>query len=751
MMPANLTALHEQALDRFRFIATVEADQRRSELEALRFEAGDQWPEDAKTSRAGLPANTALRTPAVPARPMLTMRTLDQPLAQIDSMAQGADLSIRIIPKDGKANKKTGEVIQGLVRSIQADSHASAAYLWGFKRMRGCGRGYWRVNKTYASDVGGFDQVVRIEPIENGGSVYLDPMPKWVHGGGFYEPEFAFVTEDISESDYTRRYGTSKLATAGEGETLAADGDHRKHWVIEGKEGGTYYRIAEYFYATYDTTPAVDPSDSALKRDLVTRKIMWCKLNGVEILDGPQEWDGRYIPIIQVSGNTYNIGGQVRYEGIVQPNMSPCQMLNYMVSSAAETIGLRSLAPWIGIAGQFEGFEAWWDQANTRNFSKLEYNATTDRTGSTLLPPPTRNNDEPAIRAYGEMIGLFTNFIRSTTGVSDAALGHLNPNDRSGKAIEALKRASEQGSSGWLRAQADAIRHTGVVVVDLLPHVYDRPGRVERILGVDGEPESVMLNAPFTRGQDGEPHPAQPPVSPGLMQRMKSAVGMGAPAPESPEVEHYNLAEGEYSVIVTVGKTEETRRQEMQVGMGMLAQAAPELVPRFADLWVASMDIPNAEAIAERIKPPGVDEDAQMPPEAQAQIQQLQQALEEVKELADANQTKLTIAAASDANKMQVAQLKAQTDLTVAELKVGMLDLVNQVKILSQMIGQSHQASMADQQRQAAVDHQRGQQAHELGMADVSHAQALEQRAQPPPIDPNAALAVDETLGVGAE
>jgi hypothetical protein len=545
----------------------------------------------------------------------------------------------------------------------------------------------------------------------------------------------------------------------------------RKQWVIEG-EAGKYYRVAEYFYAVYDKATEEDPDDPTLKREITTRRIMWSKLNGVEWLDEPQEWDGRYLPIIQDSGTKFNVGGKVSYEGLIQPNESPCRMLNYMVSAAAETIGLRSLAPWIGAAGQFEGYEAWWDQANTRNFSKLEYNAVTDATGPTLLPPPQRNNEEPAVRAFTEMIGLFTNFIRSTTGVSDAALGHVNSNDRSGRAIEQLKRSSEQGASNWLGNHASAIRHTGVVLVDLLPHVYDRPGRVERILGMDDEASPVMLNAPFVRGEDGTPQPPPAAPTPSLFGRMKQAVGLGAPAAppaseEGPEVEHHDLSEGEYSVVVTVGKSADTRRQEMQVGLGQLAMAAPELVPRFADVWVGSMDIPGAEEIAERLKPAGIDGNAGIPPEAQAQIQQLQQALQESKALSDANQTKLVIAAKSDATKKEIAEIQAQTTIAAAEIKAGMADMANQIKVLATMIGTEHEARMLAKEHDYASAQQLHdstheivttamQHAHEREMAaqdhmqtlqqgDQAHQQALEQGAQPPPLDPNAAASEDRS------
>jgi hypothetical protein len=748
-------SLHDTALAQFKFIAETEHDQRARELEALRFQAGDQWTEDAKLSRAGLPANASTGSPAVPARPMLTMRTLDQPIAQVVNQEHDADLAITITAKDGKANKDTAEVIAGLIRAIQTDSHADDVYSWGFQRMVGCGRGYWRVNKAYANERAGLDQVIRIEPIENGFSVYRDPLPKWQPNGGFWEPDYTFVTADLPEADYKREFGASKLANASDSEILEGLGDDLKHWVIEGDAGKTY-RVAEYWFATYKPATASDG------RPIQVRTIMWAKMNGVEWLEPPQEWDGHFIPIIEDTGNKYNVGGNTIIEGMVQPAISPCRMLNFMVSSAAENIGIESLAPWLVVAGQLQGYEPWWNQANVRNFPFLEYNATTAGTGQQLLPPPTRNNRGADISAYGEMIGLFTNFIRSTTGVPDAALGHVNPNDRSGKAIEELKVASQQGTSGWMTHHARAIRQTGIVVVDLLPSVYDRPGRVERIIGKDGAEDWVMLNQPFVKGQDGQPQPAP---QAGMMQRVKSAIGMGGPQPMA-----HMLADGQYGVIVNVGKSRQTMQQETFAGMNALAQAAPELVPRFADLWVESMGIPKADQIAARIRPPGVDDENSIPPEAQAKMAQMQAVIQELQQVADDNRAKVAIAETNakaklaeaqqnnqtklqeqqqdDQTRIRVAGIQAQAQVAVADIKAMSEDLDRRLRLMETLIGVKHDSAM--QARTQAHDAEKtvhqtlageraadSEYARAREMRDIEHSQQVDLASMPPPVDPN--------------
>jgi hypothetical protein len=374
------------------------------------------------------------------------------------------------------------------------------------------------------------------------------------------------------------------------------------------------------------------------------------------------------------------------------------------------------------------------------------------------------------------MIALFTNFIRGSTGVPDAALGNVNPNDRSGKAIEELKIASQQGTSGWLTHHARAIRHTGIVVVDLIPHIYDRPGRVERIIGKDKAEEWVALNAPFVKGPDGQP---QPPQQPGLMQRGMNALGMGKPQPP-PQM--FDLKSGQYGVIVNVGKSAQTLKAETFAGMNALAQAAPELVPRFADLWVESMDIPQAEAIAARIKPPGVGEDGEPDPQQlMAENQQLKAAMQELQALADDNQAKVKIAemkaqtdmakaqqdaqltmattqateqakaqttAQSDHVKLEIAALQAQTAMAVAQLQAGQDEMKNAVQLMLKKMDLAHDTHMhvqaqQDEQTGKVLDHEIGEHSAEREHERARDLQSREHEQEfvtsqiPPPKDPN--------------
>lgn len=711
--PSTAPPLVQTATERFLLVLSTEKDQRAREQEDLKFHAGDQWPDDIKTARSGgVPTDG---TPPVPARPMVTIRSLDQPIAQVINQARTARFAVKISPKSEGASQDTADMLQGLIRAIEYESHAQDAYLWAYMRAVVCGRGYFRVNKAYAQDEGdgaeAFDQVLRIERILNGSSVYLDPWAQALNDPA--AAEWAIITEDIPKDAYKRRFkGKSKLAEDYPAdETFTSMGDAKDAWVV-GADGNESYRIAEYWYTKYEDRDVTDPSDPSSTRTIKTRKVMWATINGCEILEPEQEWDGKYIPIIPVVGQEFNVAGKRLFEGMVRPNIGPCRMINFIASGDAENMALTTKAPWIGYAGQFEGFEEQWRAANTRLQPFLEVNAMTEETGMVMLPKPERN--VPNIRPSTEEMGFYVSVVRSTTGVPDAALGHVNPNDRSGKAIQSLQQASEQGTSNYPDQLQKAIQHAGCVLLDLIPHVYDRPGRVAQIItGETGEQSAVMLNQPF-QTQQGQPMPVDANTPP-------------------EKVKHYDLKKGAYTVVVEVGKSFNTRRQEAMAGMSALAQAAPELVPRFADLWVKSMDIPEAQGIAERLQPPGTGNE-NLPPEIQAAIGQMQQENQQLKEMLQTkkleNDTKIQQSQIESAARVEVAKLQAQAVLVSAEIKAMSEDQGRRIAILEAMIG------VEKEQRMQAADHaheqatQRHDAAHEAGMATMSHGHATAQADQ---------------------
>lgn len=700
----------QQALDRFKLVNDAEKDQRTRELEDLRFaravEPTDQWHQANVTERLGL--STGSSQPVAP-RPCLTINKLRQPLQTVSNQAKSARLQLHFAPKGEGATSDTAEVYEDLARAIQTDSRAHIARNWAFDRAIRCGRGAYRIHVDYANDTDD-DLDILYKRILNQAAVYFDPFaqePDWSDG------EWAMIVQDLPEETYKREYPGSKVAAMDDGE-LTALGSEKPGWIGGDKEHRTI-RVAEYFYVKHGK-----------KRG--ERKVMQMHLNCVEPLrpEGAEsdevEWNGRFIPIVPVIGDEEYINGERTWQGIVRPGMDAQRSYNVMRSSQVEAVGLAPKAPFIGAEGQFEGHEPKWNSANTRNWSYLEYKGVS--LNGTPAPPPARDVQEPAIQAITMATQAANDDIHATTGVPPVSLGQMDPHERSGKAIRALQQQSEQGASGYLDNLASiSMLYEGKILRDLIPRIYDRPGRIVHCIGADDQRRPVMLNAPFVM-QEGMPVQAPPNT-----QTAKT----------------YNLKDGDYTVAVKVGKSYSTKREEGAAAMGELISAAPQLIGILGDIYIGELDFPGARQAADRLKkmlPPQLQEGEQGDPAIKAQMleQQMQQASQMIDMLTKELQAKTQIIE-TDAVKAQkelerekmkqegeAAKLQAETALAFREMEI-------KLEIEMAKIGSAEAMARANVEMDALHMHSEAQQAeadrgHETAQADLDRKAEQDARAE---------------------
>src|SRR5215510_2856896 len=689
-----------QALQRVKVASEAEAKQRDRELRDLKFDAGEQWPEEIKEQRAGRTGPVP-----VPSRPCLTINKLDAPVLQVLNQQRNAKLAIQVKPRGGGASKDVAQVYQGLIRHIEVESRAQVARSWAFERAAKVGRGFYRILKTYSND-GDFDQDIVVSRILNQHSVLLDPFalePDWSDG------EWAFIFEDIEESRYKREYPDSKLAHYDESE-LNALGAEAPKWVNAEKESRVY-RIAEYFWVekkkrlliVVDPMPLLPEGYTGFedelpegldvkllaivqKRTAEERIVHWMKINAVEVLE-ETIWDGRYIPIVPVVGREYNVNGERSFKGIVHNAIDAHRSYNYMRSAQVEAIGLAPRAPFIMAEGQDEGYEDMWANANTVNYPALKYRPITLL--GMPVPPPQRNVTEPAIQAITMAAQAADEDIKATTGVGDPSLGLMTPSDRSARAIKALQQQSEAGNSNYMDNLANiSMTLEGKILVNLIPKVYDRPGRILRILGEDDVDQSVMLGA---QGQQ----PGQPPAPPPQAEVQLAPSLATSPMPVG------DLALGEYSVVVTVGKSYATRREEQNDMIGQLITAAPQMAPVISDLWVGSMDFPASRAIAARLHkmlPPQLQEgngtgQPPVPPQVQQQMQQAQATIQQLQAQMQEMTMKMQTKQQELEAKAQVEQMKIEAKAQSEALDRASKERIEEFKAHAQMASASAQAA----------------------------------------------------------
>ena len=270
-------------------------------------------------------------------------------------------------------------------------------------------------------------------------------------------------------------------------------------------------RIAGYYYIDYDKTTLNlypgnqtafegTPEDKMLKgmfgkpinkRISERPRVKYCKINGYEILE-EKEWAGKWIPVIRVVGNEFEVDGRLYVSGLVRNAKDAQRMYNYWVSQEAEMLALAPKAPFIGYGGQFEGYEQQWKTANTTNWPYLEVNPdVTDGQGA-VLPLPQRAPPPLAQTGLIQAKMGAADDIKAATGQYDASLG-MRSNERTGRAILARERQGDTGTYHFVDNLARAIRYGTRQLVDLIPKIYDTQ-RIARIVGIDGETATVKIN-----------------------------------------------------------------------------------------------------------------------------------------------------------------------------------------------------------------------------------------------------------------
>ena len=594
---------------RFKTAIAAYSDSREDELDDLRFMAGSpdnqwQWPADVLATRGSVQGQT------INARPCLTINKLPQHVRQVTNDQRQNRPSGKVIPANDEADIEVAEIFDGIVRHIEYISDADVAYDTACDNQVTYGEGYIRILTEYLDEMS-FEQDIRIERVRNSFSVYMDPNIQDPCGA---DAEWCFITEDMTKEAYEREFPdaspVSTMMSSGVGDqTLSM-------WITQNT-----IRIAEYFYiehesATLNLYPngmtAFKDSPDAKQMEMMgvmpirtrqadRKRVKWCKTNGFDVLE-ERDWAGKWIPVVRVIGNEFEVDGQLYVSGLVRNAKDAQRMYNYWVSQEAEMLALAPKAPFIGYGGQFEGYEDKWKTANTQNYPYLEVNPDVTDAQGNMLPLPQRA--QPPMASSGLLQAKLgaSEDIKAATGQYDSSLGATS-NERSGKAILARERQGDTGTYHFVDNLARAIRYVTRQLVDLIPKIYDTQ-RIARVIGVDGETKNVRID------------PNQP-------QPVRKVVDEQGVVIEK----IYNPSVGKYDVMVTTGPSYMTKRQESMEAMSQILQGNPQLWQVAGDLFVKNMDWPGAQEMSKRLAKtidPKLLADADENPALQAANQQIE-------------------------------------------------------------------------------------------------------------------------------
>lgn len=634
-----------------------ERDNRQIALEDIKFaRLGEQWPTEVKKKRD------------LAQRPVLTLNKMPAFIRQVVNDARQNKPSIKVHPVDDRADPKTAEIINGLIRNIEYTSNADVAYDTAGEAAIVGGFGYWRIGLDYAY-ADAFDMDLTIERISNQFSVYGDPNSTAADSSDWDD---AFVVDRMPKEKFKRKYKNAKNVDgdavtvdwdSGQtyGDWINDDGVMIAEWWHREEVETTFYLLSNGH--TYSEEQFEDPDVQlgiqagtltvVKTRKGTTHKVTQTFMTGADVLE-VREWPGCYIPIVPVYGDEIIVEGKRHFRGLIHNAKDAQRMVNYWRSTSTELVALAPRVPFIGPSGAFDS-DPNWNTANTENHSYLEYDGPTPPQRQPLDSGVAGGALQEALNAADDM--------KAIIGIYDASLG-ARSNETSGRAILARQKEGDTATFHFIDNISRAIRHTGRILIDLIPKVYSGE-RIIRVLGEDGTPANVKVNAqepqPVT-GVDGKPE----------VDETGAAI-----------MALHDLTAGKYDLTVTTGPSYTTQREETAVQMTEFVRAFPAAAPIIGDLLAKSLDWPGADEIAERLKKinPALQDGANIPPQVQEQIQQ---GAERLKQLEEENQT-LKVDQATEMKKIQ-----DQYDLTIRKqdaefaLKVREMNMNKQFKLMEQ-------------------------------------------------------------------
>jgi hypothetical protein len=591
--------IFREACARLRICADAESQNRVEGLIALNFRDGNQWDEEIAKSRT------------IEQRPALTINHTNTFCRRVENQLRQQRPRIKCHPVGDGADVDTAATVNGVIRHIETLSNASVAYDTGVISAVNIGWGYWRIVGDYI-DEKSFEQELKILPIRNTFTVYMDPGAVMPAGE---DQRWCLISEDMTREEYKRRYPDAPNC---EWQT-DAPGDLSLLW-----ETKTHLRLAEYFriHEVADELYKMSDGSVKLKSELTSKPILnavgltivdkrkttrcevqWFRINGKQVVER-KVLPGSHIPVIRCEGNVLDVNGMVKRKGMVKDLMDPARMFNYWRTAQTERYALTPKAPWVAYEEVIEGHPEWTD-ANQRSYSVLSAKAIQGPNGE-LLPLPVRTQpaqveagmSEAAQGAEHDLMGI-------------AGMPQENP-EIQGRVISGNKYLQRrQGMADlthfqYYDNQMLAIMWTGIILLELIPYYYDTE-RMQRIIGDDGVPTMVGINQRTEdQGESGE-----------SIWRVKN-----------------DLTVGRYDVVMDTGPGYQTKREESAESMlELLGTPLGEVIVKTRpDIPIRNMDFAGADELADAIgptTPEGMQAAMEkLPKQAQAIVQSLQKQLQ---------------------------------------------------------------------------------------------------------------------------
>lgn len=544
--------------------------------------ADDQWPDAARRAReaAGLP--------------VLTFNRLNTFVNQVVNPVRMADKAIKAKPDDNVADATLAKVCDGIFRKIQRDSFAKLVFGKALACQAGCGIGWLRVCHDYNTQKS-FDQDIFIEAIDNPLAVFWDSDAR---GPVREDMMWAGVTEMWTEARFKSRWPKALVVSADDPSSTSLNGfywrDRDDVRVVE------YYKripikkrlakmadgsVVDLGEAKDDAAMPTEPGmmEQVIQvREVDTYRVEKYMVSGSEVLEGPSEVPGCYIPLVPaMGGETAVERGTYRF-GVIRFARDAQRLYNVNRTAMAEWIGQAPAAPWLVTPKMIAQHAGIWNSQNINRRNFIPY--TPDEKAPTNKPERISPPEMPVALSNEAMMA--SEDMKTGTNIHDAALGKKS-NETSGIAIERRQMESDVSNYHFSDNFEASLTHLGTIIMEWIPIIYDTP-RTIILIGEDGEEQPTPVNMPTMDPQTGM------------------------------SVIQNDLSKAKFGVQVTIGPSYSTRRIESAQQIGEFMKAIPPAqAALITDIYARNQDWQGHEEIAKRLKatiPPQIVAQAEAPP-----------------------------------------------------------------------------------------------------------------------------------------
>lgn len=568
-----------EVIERRRRVQDWESVTRYRFVEDLKFSIGDsdngyQWPAAIRSSR-----DTA-------SKPSLTINIIRQHNLNVSNDLRKNKQSVKFLATGGEGSAESSEAIQDLFRYVERRSHAQDVYTKAREFQIAAGLGYIRLAADYV-DNESFDQEIKILPINDPLGVYMDPDAQQKNRS---DMNWCIVMDQVPTDEFKAAYpehaDKARTAALGDDTTddMFLDENHTlvceyfrkepvKRKLLSFVEKGERRTVRDdKLSAEHFEKLVTDPMTKV--REVIDHQVAWYLIIGNEVVDSAV-WPGKHIPIIPVIGEESIVDGILDRKGHTRYMKDAQRIYNYNSSAQVEFVALQSKSPWLAPVAAIEGYETYWNTANTQNHSILPFKHIDD--DGNPLPPPSRI--EPPKSSEGFDRGMQTAFlqIQLASGQFENQMGQLG-NERTGAAIGKRQEMSATATYHFQDNYETALRWLGEQFLDLFPHIYDTK-RVFSVLSPDGASYTLETD-PSARAAFFQQLDHMQQVSRRILNPLKI----------------------KFAVAPDVGPAHTTKNTDTMDSLGLLLTQAPNLIPIIGDILVGAMPFEKAMEASQRLK-----------------------------------------------------------------------------------------------------------------------------------------------------